>query len=680
MKLIYKEHLFEKGYLVCDQSADADDVFEVLFSLASLFNIRIVSGQKLARRDMIAFASEQLGVNVPQPFYRGFPQTVREMSPDLLLFDQLLHYTKTYGLGMFEEAGYSYFEPLFERVAFREKTAIRDYVIITEDEAYEKLNEIVGNLLLGSRPLNDSQYAVVLEYVKEFDPEIERCVSKNTAIRLLADSRNLRFVRFLSMSDVIKLVDEINYRCYQNENIKKLNLKNQDRKFITAVINGLFEARRCDIETCCEKKAIWCGLLHHIHYQPHDELSMRFVACMRGKENLSAYARFEKALSEQDVSKAAAILRAEKSEAAVLRNLSYLISRCRTPEEAASVADSIRSDNVVVLIQLLLHFSDRSCRKEKRDFIFTKYNRLKIHSETDAEAEKRRSFVPERYADLICAKIRENLCNALKGRLGKVYIDPGMRSIALPLQENASQGGVGVLPKGSRIAIEPGKKIRAFTYWEKVNDIDLSVIGLCRDGRQAEFSWRTMYRNQSAAITFSGDQTSGFHGGSEYFDIDVTAFRKAYPDMTHLIFCDNVYSAADFNSCYCKAGYMTREIDDSGEVFEPKTVRSSFLINCDSTFAYLFAIDLEKNEFIWLNAARQSAVHVAGATSLQFLTRYFDVVPVINMYTFFEMAAAELVSDPAEADVVVSDNIADHTDSAEIIRSCDFDKVLALMN
>ncbi len=125
---------------------------------------------------------------------------------------------------------------------------------------------------------------------------------------------------------------------------------------------------------------------------------------------------------------------------------------------------------------------------------------------------------------------------------------------------------------------------------------------------------------------------------------------------------------------------MTGEIDDPGEVFEQKTVRSSFLINCDSTFAYLFAIDLEKNEFIWLNAARQSAVHVAGATSLQFLTRYFDVVPVINMYTFFEMAAAELVGDPAEADVVVSDNTADHTDSAEIIRSCDFDKVLALMN
>ena len=32
-------------------------------------------------------------------------------------------------------------------------------------------------------------------------------------------------------------------------------------------IDNLFDMHKCDIETCCEKKAIWCGLLHHIHYR-----------------------------------------------------------------------------------------------------------------------------------------------------------------------------------------------------------------------------------------------------------------------------------------------------------------------------------------------------------------------------------------------------------------------------
>lgn len=49
---------------------------------------------------------------------------------------------------------------------------------------------------------------------------------------------------------------------------------------------------------------------------------------------------------------------------------------------------------------------------------------------------------------------------------------------------------------------------------------------------------------------------------------------------------------------------MLRDWDDSGQVYEPKTVKSSYLVNCESTFAYLFGIDLFTNEFVWLNVAK----------------------------------------------------------------------------
>ncbi len=680
MKQIYKEQLFEKNYIVSESEPNPESSFEVLFSFAALFNIRIVSGEKLAQKEMIPFVSEQLGINVPEPFYRGFPGTVKKLSSSELLFDQVYHYAKTYGIGLFEEAGHSLFESFLEKTAFKEITKVKDYYIVTEDEAKAKIADIVSNLLLSSRPLNDKQYALVLEYLTDYDCDIANCASKNTAIRLLADSHNLKLIPFIAMSDVIKLVDEINYSSYGNENIKKLNLRNQDRKFITEIIDRLFDAHRCDIETCCEKKAIWSGLLHHIHYQPHNELSKRFVACMRGKENISVYSQFEKALAEQDVKKAVRILKEGKSSATILRNLNYLISRCSTKEEVESVVESIDSNNVIVLLQLMLQYANYSSKQTTRVFIFTAHNKMKVHHETEEEAKKRKSIIPEKYSKAVYIGINNNLRKVLKGRLGKVYIDPAMKSIALPLQENTSQGGIGVLAKGSRIAIETGKKIRAFTYWEKVDDIDLSVIGLDDNGRQTEFSWRTMFRNQSSAIAYSGDQTSGFNGGSEYFDIDVKEFRKLHPEIKYLIFCDNVYSGKNFNQCFCKAGFMTRDIDDSGEVYEPKTVQSSFLIDCESTFAYLFGIDLEKNEFVWLNIARQSNAIVAGTTSLDYLTKYFDVTLTINMYSFFEMMATELVDDPSEAEIIVSDNTADHMENAEVIRSCDFDKILALMN
>lgn len=680
MKQIYKEQLFEKGCIVSESEHDLKNTFEVLFSFAALFNIRILSGGKLAQKEMISFISKQFGINVREPFYRGFPETVKQLSSSELLFDQVYHYAETYGLNLFEEAGHSLFESFLERTVFNEKTKVRDYCIITEEEASEKIADMVSNLLLSSRPLNDKQYAFLLEYWNDYDCEIANCASKNTAIRLLADSRSLKLIPFIAMSDVIKLVDEINYRCYGSENIKKLNLRNQDRKFIIEVINSLFDARRCDIETCSEKKAIWSGLLHHIHYQPHDELSMHFVACMRGKQNISVYSRFEKALAEQDIKKAVTILREGKSTATVLRNLDYLISRCSSQEEVDSVLENIDSNKVIVLFQLLLQYSNYPSKRIKRDFIFTAHNKLKVHHETDAEASKRLSIIPEEYTNAILIRISSNLRKVLKGRLGKVYIDPAMKSIALPLQENASQGGTGVLSKGSRIAIETGKKIRAFTYWEKTDDIDLSVIGFDGNDCQTEFSWRTMLGNQSSAITYSGDQTSGYNGGSEYFDIDVDEFKKLHPEIKYLVFCDNVYSEINFNKCFCKAGFMIRDIDDSGEVYEPKTVQSSYLIDCESMFAYLFGIDLEKSEFVWLNFARKSNTIVAGTTSMGFLTKYFGITSVINMYTFFEMMATELVADPSEAEIIVSDSVAANDEKTEVIRNYDFDKILALMN
>jgi hypothetical protein len=255
-----------------------------------------------------------------------------------------------------------------------------------------------------------------------------------------------------------------------------------------------------------------------------------------------------------------------------------------------------------------------------------------------------------------------------------------MKNIALPLQENTSLGGFGTLTKGSRIPIPKGKKVRAFTYWEKVDDIDLSVIGIKGDLTYEEFSWRTMYGKQSKAITYSGDCTSGYDGGSEYYDLDLELLKKENPEIKYYILCDNVFSRIDFATCFCKAGYMLRDIKDSGEVFEPKTVETSYIVNCNSTFAYMYAIDVTKNDLIWLNMARNSNAIIAGATRLDFLLEYFNSTEVINMQSFFTMLASKVVTDPMDADVIVSDELFDNIESKEQIHSYDVERVMQLMN
>lgn len=212
-----------------------------------------------------------------------------------------------------------------------------------------------------------------------------------------------------------------------------------------------------------------------------------------------------------------------------------------------------------------------------------------------------------------------------------------------------------------------------------MNDIDLSVFALTEDGNRREFSWRTMSRHQSGAITYSGDETSGYLGGSEYFDINLPEFKARYSEYRYLIFCDNVYSGKNFNECFCKAGYMLRDWEDSGQVYEPKTVKSAYRINCESTFAYLFGIDLLTNEFIWLNIAKDGNSRVAGDTTLSFLTDYFHLTEIMNMYDFFSMMAEKIVDDPMEADVIVTDHEIEGAVEAEIIREYDFEKIRALM-
>ena len=680
MKELFKKILFEHNILVSDHTEKSENAFAVCYALAKLFGIRITSGESMAQQEMIRFAGTQLGQNVPEPFYRGFPESVRGLSPDQLLFDQIVHYTVTYGFGMFDHPGHSIMEDFIERTAFAEKTEVKEFVVLSEPEAEAKLAEYAENLLRSTRPLSEEQFDFLNAFIAEYDYEVTDCASKNTAIRLLLTSRDPQYAQFLMMSDVLKLVDELNFSEYGNANIKKLNLKNQDRKFITAVINELFHADCCDFRTCCEKKAVWNGLLHHIHYQPVSGLAEEFVSMIRGKDNVSVYADFERAMAAGDIREAVEALKSGKGSSAVLRRLNYILSRCESDDDMLFVMDQIDSKNGILLLQLLMQYAIYDKRTATRIFSFVRHNKMVVHRETAKEAAKRKSVIPDETAVYLAGLIREKLKQLYAGRLGKVYIDPDMAKITVPIQMSAASGGYGVLPRGSRLHIAEGKKIRGFTYWEKVSDIDLSVIGMYADGTQKEFSWRTMFSQQSDAIRYSGDETSGYHGGSEYFDINVEKVRELYPDLDYLIFCDNVYSGVPFSRCICRAGYMLRDIIDSGEVFEPKTVQTSFTVNCDSTFAYLFAIDLATSDFIWLNTVRESSVIVAGATSLGFLTKYFDMTSVMSVYDLFTMMAAEIVDTAAEAEVVVSDKKEETAEGAEIIRSSDIERIMALMN
>ena len=786
----FEHYLFTKGYLVNWDGENRGDCVRALYTLASVFGIRIKRNPQLAIWSMVDTAKEIIGTDVPEPFYTGFPQSVLELTEEQLLIDQLIHYAITYGLGDFSQPGHSLLEEQFERLAFREKTEIREFEIVEEKEAVGLMKSYVNSMLVSSRPLNRDMETLVTGFA-QYDPDaITVCNCKDTAIRLLYETRNVRYARYLQLPDVIKLADEINdahgtaiirrkdrekanaakarndqlYADYQQKvseymdrirkydaeltrynkankayqsaceryrkrrdffsrhglsflmrstapekpnlaqpteptfperpnyesetvrpeklDIRHLNLKNQDRKLIAAVIDFFFEQEKPGVRDCYEKRKLWAGLLHHIHYVPKNEAAADFVQAMRGKgENKSVYAAFEAAMDDSDVRNAADILARGKGSGAVGRNLNYLLSRCRDAQEMEAVVSHLDSLNLILLIQLLLQY--RHYQVYDRTFKFVRHHKLTIHKETREEVKARRSVVSEDIRAALEAHLSSLLKKELADRaIGKVYIEEGMEKYALPLQEATGASGLGVLPRGSRLSIPEGNKLRCFTYWEKVNDIDLACFGLQEEGtEQIEFSWRSMAQRQNSCLTFSGDQTSGYHGGSEYFDVIIPKFRRKYPDTRYLVFTDNVYSYDVFDNVRCTAGYMIREEEDSGEVFEPKTVQSSFRVTGNTAFAILFALDLEEREIIWLNLGLDSRNPVAGESDIALVRDYLDAANAINMASFFGGMATEVVNRPEEADVIVANHFSGELrEGQKLIRSQDFEVIYSYLN
>ena len=675
---LFQEALFAKHVFV-RTAKKPKNAFEAVFALANLFAIRITDGAEYASENMIRIASRCLGEDVPAAFYRGFPDSVRDLSPDELLFDQLAHYAVTYGFGHFDRPGHSILEEEIPRLAFRENALPRDFRIVSPEEGEALLLSAYRDLLASTRPLSRADYDLASAMIPLFPDEVPPVASRDTAVRLLLDTRDLRFAESIDLPDVMRLLEELWFVSYGGRrDLHNLSLKNRDRKFVSALLDLLFARESVDERSCFEKKKLWKGFLHSIHYKPKNARAAFFLARIRGKSNESVYSDFERALASGNPAEAASLLREGKSSAALLRRLDHLLSRAKNEAETEAILSLAGTGNPRVLLSLLFHYG-REDPDAARHFVFTRLGLLSVHTETAAERKKRRSRLPRETRKEAERLIRANLARILRGRLGRVWIDPSMKRIAVPSLESASSRGFGTLPAGSRLTLPAGKKVRAFVYWEKVDDIDLAVMGLGENGTEKEFSWRTMAGNQSEAVTYSGDQTAGYRGGSEFFDVKTDEFRALYPGIRYLVFTANVFSDALFSEAFVRAGYMMRDETDSGEVFEPKTVSSAFLIDSPSTFAYLFALDLEKREIVWLNLSRGGETHVAGDTGFFFLLDRFRAVEIFSLYDLLSLAAAEIVPDPKDADILVTDDIRTFPGN-DVIRSFDSEKIASLLD
>ncbi|MFF4778781.1 hypothetical protein ACFY05_38745 [Microtetraspora fusca] len=301
----------------------------------------------------------------------------------------------------------------------------------------------------------------------------------------------------------------------------------------------------------------------HPHEYPQFPRAAGVFEVARGVREAAGFdSRVEAALSAGRTADAVELL--EKAPGALLRRLDHLL---RTGGRSApAVLDAAEraaaGASGRVLLSLREHLQNRLAPAAGRLFA-NRYGRAWAAPDSRPPLEE---DIVSRALTVLDEEIARRLPDP-----GELIVDPGVLDVALPLSGKAVSPGLGMLPRGSLSRVD-GELLRFFVHWRQAGrrtDYDLSALMLDASyDNPTHISW-TNYANGFA--TYSGDLTDAPapHGASEFIDI-----RLADATQPIIIPQVNIYAGEQFHeAAEAFFGYMTRDAEQKGRPFEPRTVR-----------------------------------------------------------------------------------------------------------
>ncbi|KAK6205011.1 uncharacterized protein RJT21DRAFT_111551 [Scheffersomyces amazonensis] len=463
---------------------------------------------------------------------------------------------------------------------------------------------------------------------------------------------------------------------------KKIKFKSFPRRERRILIQALDNVIKSDdVKFYVE---LWKLAFHSLHVGEYKHTKIPEIAHKyRNENNVTTYdTQYCEAIKKQDSLKAADVLKVKPSIFA--RNLDKVIRDCISVNQYDNIAKVMEQFDecslkigTKVLLQLLSHFQRRKfllLNEDKR----ANSNRLvqisgKLYSVIVPNNEV---VIPEKVLNKLIEIIENSLVNQFKERHllkgQKVFISNKVDSILLPLQLSSASTKK-TLAKGSKISMlrefeedkEKKNVLRFFVHWIG-NDIDLSALILDEDFNKGVTIGFTLLRDGSYAW-HSGDIVfaPGPEGASEYIDIDIEAAinnGKRYVALDVRDFTRKKFSNYDV----CFGGVMIRESLQSGEIYEPSTVKYKFDLTSETISTVMFLFDLKLKEMIWID----SSLHVAGkANSLQGHSNSVrTVLQEIKMMHEYKVSIGQLVrlhAKASDSEIVDDKSKADFTVSTD---------------
>lgn len=608
---------------------------------------------------------------VYNPMYPNFPESVMEKDDFELYFNAIVHYWSFGTLLPYEEKK--------ERVPLFNTAKVK----VLEAGSFDDLNDIFNNFCASKTSLSKSDVddmVFILNSAKVTLPD-EIPFKENAACvcRLLVDtgidtdgSLCKKYIK--TSTDVLRLITAMSDGDVSlAENTKFRNLKRSERRIIMNLLAGCGNAA----EDMNRYAGRWIRVGEKLHpgefaKNEHYTKVVQAFGIIRNDGKIQSFAgKVDAAVASGDVNTVVFLLKKRPGEFArridfLLRTFDKDADRKTVIMGFASVAKDVSS---TVLLQVREHFINKLDGSDDMRVFFPKGNLARSYYIKNDKTE----IIPEDAMIMVIAVCENALVNIYGSRefLGKVYIDKALRNYTVPFSLRSAGKTMTAVSRGSRIAIDDSAKIiRPFIWWtntkDAIMDVDLSVAVFADDWNCLEHVSYSNLKSEKFGMYHSGDITNGGpvdgEGAAEFIDLDIDKALAAgarYAVFNVYNFSDELFSKME----HAAFGFMTRENMESGEIFEPSTVKQRMDLASATTTCIPVIFDLKERVFIWCDMAL-TADHVrtgfgginveSNLPSVVVTCKAMVDVKKPNLYDLFAFnakARGVITDNPDEADI-----------------------------
>lgn len=597
-----------------DNHAIAMSVVSELMQFGFLLDedaIKVLSAA--SREDIVRFHNETIkylkditGANRNyQPFWKGFPEQVMEMSECELWLHQIVHYISN---GTYEPSEWVKEKP----TAFEQP----NYIIIKagdEDRFLKIFTDLCSvNNSLTPDDLEVIKWFVSTEQVLRFPESIPfkenlctlAAMGLDVPVRTVTDV--LRIAVGMSGGDVslpkvpTKLARLNRWSSYMSVNPERENFK--FKKFTRAerrYLLGLLEKTGCDASEAVLKDQRWVRLgeiLHPGEYSTRFPKAFVMFNSIRNEKVKSWESKLERAF-KNSLEDGLEVL--TERPGVFMRKLDWLV-RNNTDSKLDMVLNAFESVSQrvsnKVLFEAFSHFDGREKSVTNRTIMIKGARKRTTLPDLPAIDKK----VVERIQAMILTSVKSRFSTLEK--LGSVFVDEELKNIPVPTNMRSLNSALRPTVRGQRIPMgnQNAKVIRAFVHWfdERGNrDLDLTCT-FAGMGKVRHIGWNGDKNTKMGC--YSGDIRHRQGACAEYIDIVVAeALKEGYKYAIIDVHNYNGGTLAEITDCVF--GYMEREKPSENTTFKPDTLSNTVRLQSPSSSTIVAMIDLETQEYIFLD-------------------------------------------------------------------------------